>query len=76
MGRARLRQLRHARGGPVAFECREQDRKHVNEDTAYIETGRRRDRRAACRWATRGNLVVTSLHRSIPPIIRYNLRDC
>jgi phenylacetate-CoA ligase len=25
---------------------------------------------------SRGNLVVTSLHRAVPPVIRYNLRDC
>ena len=61
--------------GLVAFECREQDRKHVNEDTAYIEladveTG------APLPMGSRGNLVITSLHRSVPPIIRYNLRDC
>jgi phenylacetate-CoA ligase len=81
------RQLEEAWGAPVydnygthevgliAFECREQHRKHVNEDTAYleladVETG------APLPMGSRGNLVVTSLHRSIPPIIRYNLRDC
>ena len=61
--------------GLLAFECSEQDRKHVNEDTAFIqladvETG------APLPMGSRGNLVVTSLHRSVPPIIRYNLRDC
>ena len=61
--------------GLVAFECQAQDRKHVNEDTAYIEladveTG------APLPLGSRGNLVVTSLHRGVPPVIRYNLRDC
>ncbi|MES2976888.1 MAG: hypothetical protein V4731_00570 [Pseudomonadota bacterium] len=61
--------------GLIAFECQQQDRKHVNEDTAYlemadVETG------AMLPMGSRGNLVVTSLHRSVPPIIRYNLRDC
>ena len=81
------RQLEDAWGAPVydnygthetgllAFECHAQDRKHINEDTAYIEladveTG------APLPMGSRGNLVVTSLHRSVPPIIRYNLRDC
>lgn len=61
--------------GLLAFECTAKDRKHVNDDTAIIEladveTG------AALPMGSRGNLVVTSLHRSIPPIIRYDLRDC
>jgi len=61
--------------GLIGFECQQQDRKHVNEDTVFIEladveTG------AALPLGSRGNLVVTSLHRGVPPIIRYNLRDC
>ena len=60
--------------GLIAFECREQDRKHVNEDTAYIELADV-DTGTPLPMGSRGNLVVTSLHRSIPPIIRYNLRD-
>lgn len=61
--------------GLVAFECQAKDRKHVNEDTAYIEladveTG------GPLPLGSRGNLVVTSLHRGVPPVIRYNLRDC
>jgi phenylacetate-CoA ligase len=81
------RQLEEAWGAPVydnygthetgllAFECRAQDRKHINEDTAFIEladveTG------APLSMGSRGNLVVTSLHRAVPPVIRYNLRDC
>ena len=61
--------------GLVAFECREQDRKHVNEDTAYIELADI-ETDAPLPMGSRGNLVITSLHRSVPPIIRYNLRDC
>lgn len=60
--------------GLIAFECTAQDRKHVSEDTAYLElvdvdTG------APLPNGSRGNLVVTSLHRGVPPIIRYNMRD-
>ncbi len=60
--------------GPIAFECQAKDRKHVSEDTVYVEI---------CDVASgqpvddgeRGNVVVTSLYRSLPPIIRYNMRD-
>jgi phenylacetate-CoA ligase len=60
--------------GLLAFECEAQDRMHVNEDTACfqlvdVDTG------ATLPFGARGNMVVTSLHRSVPPIIRYNLRD-
>lgn len=60
--------------GLIAFECTAQDRKHVSEDTAYLElvdvdTG------AKVPAGGEGNLVVTSLHRGMPPIIRYNMRD-
>jgi phenylacetate-CoA ligase len=60
--------------GSIAFECREKDRKHVSEDTVYLEvvdidTGEPRPA------GVRGNLVATSLYRRLPPIIRYNLHD-
>lgn len=60
--------------GLIAFEARERNGMHINEDTCYVEivdteTG------APVPYGTRGNLVATSLHRSVPPIIRYDLRD-
>ena len=60
--------------GLVAFECSAKDRKHVSQDTVFIEvvdtaTG------AALPAGEKGSLVMTSLHRSVPPFIRYDLRD-
>ena len=60
--------------GAVAFECREKDGLHVSEDTVYIEitdisSG------AVLPYGKVGNLVATSLYRSVPPIIRFNMRD-
>jgi phenylacetate-CoA ligase len=60
--------------GLIAFECREQDGKHVNEDTVFLETADV-DTGAILTPGEKGSLVATSLHRSTPPIIRYNLRD-
>ena len=61
--------------GLVAFECAAKDRKHVHEDTVYIEFSDV-DSDAPIMFGERGNLIATSLHRSIPPIIRFNMRDC
>ena len=60
--------------GLIAFEGRERNGKHINEDTVFVqivdtETG------AALPYGQRGNVVATSLHRSVPPLIRYDLRD-
>ena len=60
--------------GLGAFECKEKDGLHFMEDTLYFEivdteTGEPVPQGEA------GNLVVTVLHRKIPPIIRFNLRD-
>lgn len=60
--------------GLVAFECEHKNGKHISEDTVYVqsvdvETGK------ALVTGEKGSLVMTSLHRSIPPIIRYDLRD-
>ena len=60
--------------GLLSFECEAQDRMHINEDTAYVELADV-DTGAPLPLGSRGNVVVTSLHRSMPPIIRYNLRD-
>ncbi|MFN8722857.1 MAG: phenylacetate--CoA ligase family protein [Rhodospirillales bacterium] len=60
--------------GLVAFECRAKDRMHVNEDTVFIEFADEHDGTPAGR-GVRANLVATSLHRSVPPIVRFNMRD-
>ena len=60
--------------GLVAFECALKDRKHISEDTVYIETVGVDDGKKLPSGA-KGSMVVTSLHRSVPPIIRYDLRD-
>ena len=61
--------------GPVAFECEVRDGMHISEDTVYIEFADV-DTDAPLAWGERGNLIATSLHRGVPPIIRYNMRDC
>lgn len=60
--------------GLIAFECVEQDGKHINEDTVFLETVDVTSG-AVLAPGARGSLVATSLHRDTPPIIRYNLRD-
>lgn len=59
--------------GLVAWECVHKNNKHINEDTAYIEVcdvdGK------ALPDGEPGSVVITSLHRSVPPFIRYDLRD-
>jgi phenylacetate-CoA ligase len=60
--------------GIAAFECRHQNGLHINEDTVLVqivdvESGRDLETGAE------GDVVATSLHRSVPPIIRYNMRD-
>jgi phenylacetate-CoA ligase len=60
--------------GLVAFECPAQNGRHVNEDTVYLQT-KEVDSDAPVSVGFKGGLVATSLHRSVPPIIRYSLRD-
>jgi phenylacetate-CoA ligase len=60
--------------GLIAFECEMKDRKHISEDTVFLELVDPDDGTPTAQGA-RGNLVATSLHRSMPPIIRFNLRD-
>jgi phenylacetate-CoA ligase len=60
--------------GTAGFECREKNGLHLAEDCIHVdfedvETGE------ALADGETGNMVVTILHRSIPPVIRYNLRD-
>lgn len=60
--------------GLIGFECTEQGHKHVNEDTVYLESVDV-DTSEPVGFGVEGSLVATSLHRSTPPMIRYNLRD-
>jgi phenylacetate-CoA ligase len=60
--------------GQIAFECKHRDRKHISEDMAYVETVDV-ESNVQLPPGKPGNLVITSLHRSVPPIIRYNIRD-
>ncbi len=58
----------------AAFECREQAGLHFMEDAVFmevldVETGE------PVAPGERGNLVATVFFRTLPPIIRYNLRD-
>ncbi|WP_342361822.1 hypothetical protein [Terrarubrum flagellatum] len=60
--------------GLVAFECKERNGKHLSEDTIYCEMVDT-DTGAPLPYGQKGNLVATSLHRSTPPLIRYDMRD-
>jgi phenylacetate-CoA ligase len=60
--------------GSAGFECRHKNGLHVMEDCIYleivdVETGE------PVASGTTGNMVVTILHRDLPPVIRYNVRD-
>ncbi len=60
--------------GGAGFECREQNGLHVMEDCIYLEIEDVETGRPVADGET-GNMVVTILHRSLPPVIRYNVRD-
>ena len=60
--------------GLVGFECVAHKGLHINEDTAYVEIVDIDNGRTLSEGEA-GNIVVTSLHRRVPPIIRFNLRD-
>lgn len=60
--------------GEVSAECIHRDGMHVYEDTALLEVVDV-DTRATVAPGTAGSLVATALHRSYPPIIRYDIRD-
>jgi phenylacetate-CoA ligase len=60
--------------GLVGFECRLQNGMHINEDTVFIEI-LDPDSGKPLPFGERGEVVATSLHRSVPPFIRYNIRD-
>jgi phenylacetate-CoA ligase len=59
--------------GHICFECTK-GRRHISEDTVYVELCEVESGKPLP-LGSHGDVVVTSLHRSVPPIIRYNLRD-
>ncbi|WP_354524442.1 hypothetical protein [Mycolicibacterium sp. 624] len=60
--------------GLIGYECTARDGLHVNDDTAVVEIADS-ETGLAQGAGHEGNIVVTSLHRSVPPIIRYDLKD-
>lgn len=60
--------------GSAAFECRHKNGVHVMEDCIFLEL-EDVDTGAPVTDGDTGNMVVTILHRSLPPVIRYNVRD-
>jgi phenylacetate-CoA ligase len=60
--------------GLGAFECQYKAGLHFMEDTCYFEVLDLETRRPVPKGQS-GNLVVTILFRSIPPIIRMNVQD-
>jgi len=60
--------------GQGAFECRHKAGLHIMEDTVYFEIVDV-DTNEPVPTGQTGNLVVTILHRHLPPLIRFNVRD-
>jgi phenylacetate-CoA ligase len=60
--------------GLPAFECQERDGLHLMEDMFIVEVADV-DTDQLVPDGQKGNLVMTSLYRHHPPLIRYNLRD-
>ena len=60
--------------GEISAECEHRTGMHVYEDTVFLEVVDV-DTREPLPSGSAGSLVATSLHRSYPPIIRYDLRD-
>ena len=58
--------------GLVAWEC-EAGTRHINEDTVLVQICD--ENGAEVEDGQFGTAVVTSLHRSVPHFIRYNIRD-
>lgn len=63
----------HETGG-VAFEGPEQDGMYLMEDVGIFEFVDP-DTKAVVPAGQAGDIVFTHLHRRVPPLIRYNLRD-
>jgi phenylacetate-CoA ligase len=60
--------------GTISSECTATDGLHIFEDTVVLEVVDVESRRVLPDGKI-GSLVATSLHRSYPPILRYDLRD-
>jgi phenylacetate-CoA ligase len=60
--------------GLSAFECQHKHGLHFMEDSTYFEVVDVETGEPVAPGET-GNLVVTILHRQIPPMIRFNVRD-
>ncbi len=60
--------------GLPAFECQEREGLHLMEDMFIVEVADV-DTDQLVPDGQKGNLVMTSLYRHHPPLIRYNLRD-
>jgi phenylacetate-CoA ligase len=60
--------------GEMAFECTHRQGMHISEDTVFLEVIDLDDGQLLGPGEF-GSLVATSLHRTWPPIVRYNLRD-
>lgn len=60
--------------GSLAFEGEEKDGLYLIEDSCFIEF-LDVDTTRPVNSGTAGNICVTSLHRTVMPLIRYNLRD-
>jgi phenylacetate-CoA ligase len=60
--------------GMGAFECRHKTGLHLMEDCQYVEVVGVEDEKPVAH-GQKGNMVTTIFFRSIPPLIRYNLRD-
>lgn len=60
--------------GTAAFECRHKTGLHIMEDCIYLEI-EDVDTGNPVADGESGNMVVTILHRNLPPVIRYNVRD-
>jgi phenylacetate-CoA ligase len=60
--------------GLPGFECPERDGLHLMEDMFIVEVADV-DTDRIVPDGDKGNLVMTSLYRKHPPLIRYNLRD-
>lgn len=56
------------------FECRERSGLHFMEDTVFMEVVDAETGKPVAP-GQRGNLVATAFFRTLPPVIRYNLRD-
>lgn len=58
----------------VSFEGQDKDGMYIFEDAVFVEVVDQ-DTRKAVPSGTAGDLVCTHLHREVPLLIRYNLRD-